>query len=187
MRKKRLPIIHQRREQEGGRMLRVEQIDLEFSNGERRTYHRMKPRGLGAVIIVPMLDASTVLLVREYAAGLHHYEIGLPKGRIEKNESIIDAALREMREEIGYGARSLMQLTSLSLAPGYMTHVTHIVLARELYPDKLEGDEPEELEVVPWPIADLRALTARDDCTEGRTIAALYIARDFLLGGPIDE
>lgn len=178
--KKKLPIVHGRREREAGKMLRVEQIDLEFSNGQRRTYHRMKPSGLGAVIIVPMLDNETVLLAREYAAGLHHYEIGLPKGRLEHGETIIEAAQREMKEEIGYGARDLVELTRLSLAPGYMTHVTWIVLARELYPEKLEGDEPEELEVVPWPIADLRALTARDDCTEGRTIAALYIARDFL-------
>jgi hypothetical protein len=27
---------------------------------------------------------------------------------------------------------------------------------------------------------DLLSITARDDCTEGRTIAALYIARDYL-------
>lgn len=178
--KKILPIIHDRREREAGRMLRVEQVDLEFSNGERRTYHRLKPRGLGAVIIVPMLDNETVLLAREYAAGLHHYEIGLPKGRLEEGESIIEAAQREMKEEIGYGARDLIELTQLSLAPGYMTHITWIVLARDLYREKLEGDEPEELEVVPWPLADLRSLTAREDCTEGRTIAALYIARDYL-------
>ena len=57
-----------------------------------------------------------------------------------------------------------------------------VVLARDLYPEKLEGDEPEELDVVPWPIADLHSLTAREDCTEGRTIAALYIARDHLQG-----
>ena len=178
--KKILPIIHDRREREAGRMLRVEQVDLEFSNGERRTYHRLKPRGLGAVIIVPMLDNEAVLLAREYAAGLHHYEIGLPKGRLEEGESIIEAAQREMKEEIGYGARDLIELTRLSLAPGYMTHITWIVLARDLYREKLEGDEPEELEVVPWPLADLRSLTAREDCTEGRTIAALYIARDYL-------
>jgi ADP-ribose diphosphatase len=113
---------------------------------------------------------------------LHHYEIGLPKGRLEEGESIIEAAQREMKEEIGYGARNLIELTRLSLAPGYMTHITWIVLARDLYPEKLEGDEPEELEVVPWPLADLRSLTAREDCTEGRTIAALYIARDYLQG-----
>jgi ADP-ribose diphosphatase len=61
-----------------------------------------------------------------------------------------------------------------------MTHVTHIVLARDLYPEKLQGDEPEELEVVRWPLADLHTLVQRPDCTEGRSIAALYIARDYL-------
>jgi ADP-ribose diphosphatase len=61
-----------------------------------------------------------------------------------------------------------------------MTHVTHVVLARDLYPSRLPGDEPEQLEVVPWALDRLPELTARADCTEGRTIAALYIARDFL-------
>jgi ADP-ribose diphosphatase len=182
--KKQLPIIHQRLDRDASKMLEIELLDLEFSNGQRRVYHRMQTRGLGAVIIVPMLDDETVLLVREYAVGLHHYEIGLPKGRLEKGESILEAAQREMKEEIGYGAHNLVELTQLSLAPGYMTHVTHIVLARDLYPEKLEGDEPEELEVVPWPLSDLRKLTAREDCTEGRTIAALYIARDYLLEEP---
>ncbi|MFC1689047.1 ADP compounds hydrolase NudE [Pseudomonadota bacterium] len=177
---KQLPHIHSRQDRNDKKMYQVEQLDLEFSNGQRRNYYRMKTHGLGAVIIVPMLDQKTVLLAREYAAGLHHYEVGLPKGRLEQDESILDAAQREMKEEIGYGARRLEELTQLSLAPGYMTHVTHIVLARDLYSEKLEGDEPEELEVVPWPIDDLYSLIERPDCTEGRTIAALYIARDYL-------
>ena len=182
---KQLPTILDSRWRDPSDMFRIQELDLEFSNGERRTYQRMKTHGLGAVIIVPMKDDETVLLAREYAAGLHHYEIGLPKGRREKGESVLQAAQREMKEEIGFGANELIDLASLSLAPGYMTHVTHIVLARDLYPEKLEGDEPEELEVVPWPISDLRTLTAREDCTEGRTIAALYIARDFLESGKL--
>lgn len=175
-----LPVIHARRPKDPSKLFEVEQLDLEFSNGERRTYERMKSRGLGAVIIVPMQDDNTVLLVREYAAGLHQYEIGLPKGRLEHNESVLEGAQRELKEEIGFGATDLIELTRLSLAPAYMTHVTRVVLARGLYPEKLAGDEPEELEVVPWPMDDLLSITARDDCTEGRTIAALYIARDYL-------
>lgn len=178
-----LPIIHERRLRDPSNLFEIEQLDLEFPNGERRTYERMRSRGLGAVIIVPMLDDRTVLLVREYAAGLHQYEIGLPKGRLEHGESVLDAAQRELKEEVGYGAHELTELTRLSLAPGYMTHITRVVLARDLYPERLPGDEPEELEVVPWPIDDLLAITARDDCTEGRTIAALYIARDWLAAG----
>jgi ADP-ribose diphosphatase len=178
-----LPVVHGRRDRDPSNLFVIEQLDLEFSNGERRVYERMKSRGLGAVIIVPMQDDDTVLLVREYAAGLHHYELGCPKGRLEKNETVLDGANRELKEEIGFGARSLMPLTRLSLAPGYMTHITQVVLARDLYPEKLQGDEPEELEIVPWSIHDLAALTARDDCTEGRSIASLYIARDYLAKG----
>ena len=177
---KRLPTIHGRRELEPGRGFRVEEVDLEFSNGERRQFQRLHSAGLGAVIVVPMQDDDTVLLVREYAAGLHHYETGLVKGRLEAGENLLEAAQRELREEAGVAARELVELTSLSLSPGYMTHVTHVVLARDLYPSPLQGDEPEPLEVIPWKLDDLMELVQRPDCTEGRSIAALYIARDWL-------
>ncbi|MFC1777178.1 ADP compounds hydrolase NudE [Pseudomonadota bacterium] len=175
-----LPNIRSRRAQDPGKLFKVETLDLEFSNGQRRTYERLCSHGLGAVIVVAMLDDDTVILVREYAAGLHHYELGLVKGRLDAGETILEGAQRELKEEAGYGANNLVELTALSLAPGYMTHVTHVVLARDLYAEKLVGDEPEELEIVPWPIADLHKLVQRPDCTEGRSIAALYIARDHL-------
>ena len=175
-----LPRIRARREYDPGKLFKVEKLDLEFSNGEKRTYERLRSHGLGAVIVVAMRDDDTVLLVNEYAAGLHHYELGLVKGRLDKDETTLEGAQRELMEEIGFGARSLVELTALSLAPGYMTHVTRVVLARDLYPAKLEGDEPEELEVVPWPMSDLYTLVQRPNCTEGRSIAALYIARDYL-------
>ena len=175
-----LPKIHERRELDPGQLFTIEQLDLEFSNGVRRSYERLRSRGLGAVIVVPMKDDHTVLLVKEYAAGLHHYEIGLVKGRLEHGESVLEAAQRELQEEAGFAARKLEEITCLSLAPGYMTHVTHVVLARDLYPSRLPGDEPEPLDIVPWRLDELRQLTERDDCTEGRTIAALYIARDHL-------
>jgi ADP-ribose diphosphatase len=163
-----------------GDHFKVERLELEFSNGRKRCYERLHTRGLGAVIVVAMRDADTILLVREYAVGLHHYELGLVKGRLEPNETVLEGAQRELREEIGCAAHELTELTSLSLAPGYMTHVTHVVLARDLYPAKLAGDEPEELEVVPWKLSELHTLVNRPDCTEGRSIAALYIARDYL-------
>jgi len=127
-----------------------------------------------------MVDEETIVLVKEYAVGLHHYELGLVKGRLEAGETVLEGAERELKEEIGFGAHDLVEITALSLAPGYMTHVTHVVLARDLYPEKLEGDEPEALEMVHWPLADLHSLVQRPDCTEGRSIAALYITRDYL-------
>jgi len=180
---RRLPIIHDRRERRPADLFRVEQIDLEFANGERRTYERLISRGVGAVIVVAMPDDDHVLLIREYACGVHRYELGLPKGRLEPGESYTEGANRELQEECGYGARSLTELGHLTLAPGYMTHRTHVILARDLYESRLPGDEPEEIEVVRWPMNDLVSLIRREDCSEGRSIAALYMARDMLAAG----
>ena len=176
---RKLPLVHGTSAQEAG-PYRLEHLDLEFSNGERRRFERMVSRGHGAVVVVPMLDEETVLLVREYAAGVHRYELGLVKGRIDAGESPIEAANRELMAEAGYGARDLQVLRSITLAPVYMSHQTHLVLARDLYPQRLPGDEPEELEVVPWKLDDLGELILREDFSEGRTIASLFIAREWL-------
>ncbi|HFD92349.1 MAG TPA: NUDIX domain-containing protein, partial [Gammaproteobacteria bacterium] len=108
------------------------------------------------------------------------YELALPKGRIEPDETPVDAANRELKEEVGYGARRLEHFTSVTIAPGYISHVTHIVLAQDLYEQREEGDEPEEIEVVPWNLARLGELLQQEDCTEARSIAALYMAKDLL-------
>lgn len=177
--KTRLPIIHRADAVELGQYS-LEQVHLEFSNGERRLYERLHSRSAGAVIIVAMPDPQTVLLIREYAVGTHCYELGLPKGRLDAGESILQAANRELKEEVGMGARSLTYLRSLTLAPSYMSNAIHLVLAEDLYPERLPGDEPEELEVIPWKLSMLHELVLRDDCSEARSLAALFIAREFV-------
>ncbi len=162
------------------RLFHIEELDLCFSNGREVCYERLKSRGTGAVLVVPMLDAATVLLIREYAAGVDRYELALPKGRMEAGEAPAEAANREIMEEIGYGARAIRLLKSVTLAPGYLSHSTHVLLAEDLYPEKRAGDEPEEIEVVPWRLDRLDELFAMPDCTEARSIAALYMARDWL-------
>ncbi|MEJ2453092.1 MAG: ADP compounds hydrolase NudE [Candidatus Thiodiazotropha sp.] len=163
------------------RIFRVEAVDLQFSNGEQRRYERLLGGKRGSVLVVPMLDDDTVLLIREYAAGSHDYQLGLPKGRMEpEDEDPLQAADRELREEVGYGARDLRLLRTMTIAPAYIQHHTHIVLARDLFPDKRPGDEPEPIEVVPWRLSDWPSLMAQPDLTEARSIAALYMTREFL-------
>jgi ADP compounds hydrolase len=176
------PVILAKRATNDSRFLRVEEVDLAFSNGVQRTYERLTARGMGAVFIVAMRDDDTVLLVREYGVGLDRYELGVPKGSIDRGETPLEAADRELKEEIGFGARVLTPLATLSLSPAYMTHEARVVLARDLYPEHRPGDEPEPLEVVPWKLSELHKLLERDDVSEGRSIAALFIAREFLAG-----
>ncbi len=164
------------------RLFQIEALDIEFSNGQKRRFERLR-RGEagGAVLIVPLLDLETVLLVREYAAGLDRYELGLPKGKIDSGENMFEAANRELKEEVGYGAEQFHHLSTLSIAPAYLEHTIDAVIAEQLYIEKLEGDEPEELEVVPWKLSEIDALLATGECTEARSIAALFMTQQFLL------
>jgi ADP-ribose diphosphatase len=162
------------------RFFRIEELDLEFANGEQRTYERLPGSGSAAVMVVPVTDDSELLLIREYAAGFHEIQLTLVKGAAEVGESLEEAANREMKEEVGFGARQLKFIRKLNLAPGHMGFTINVFLARGLYPDALPGDEPEPPEVVRWPLARLDELIGRDDFREARAIAALCLIRQHL-------
>lgn len=162
------------------RLFHVESLDLRFSNGEERTFERLTGSDHGAVMIVAMPDPEHVLLIREYAAGFEDYVLTLPKGLVDPGEDIVTAANRELMEECGFGAHSMEPLVELSLAPNYMRHRMQVMLAKDLYPKRLPGDEPEPLIVETHPINELSSLLTREDFHEARAIAALYIARERL-------
>ena len=164
------------------RLFRVEELQLRFANGVERTYERLvsKGSGYGAVMVVAMLDAEHAVLVEEYCAGTDDYQLSLAKGLIEPGEDVLVAANRELKEEAGFGAHRLDVLRKMTLAPTYMGHASWLVLARDLYPEKLPGDEPEELEVIPWKLDALDQLMLREDFSEGRSLAALFIVREWL-------
>lgn len=176
----RKPEILKRHTVARSRLFRADELLLRFSNGEERVYEKLCAGGPGAVLMVPILDDGRVVMIREYAAGIHDYHLALPKGAVDRGEEILDAANRELKEETGYGARDLRFLKRMHLSPAYMEHGINVILARGLYPETLEGDEPEPIEVVPMAFDDLLELAMRDEVCEGRSIAALFYAKAWL-------
>ena len=158
----------------------IEAVDLRFSNGEERQFERLGGGYNGAVLVVPLLNPETVLLIKEYCVGVEDYELYLPKGKVDPGEDMLTAANRELKEEVGYGAHDLHSLIAISQSPAYMRHRTHLVVAQNLYEERLQGDEPEPLEVVPMPLAELESWVMSGKITEARSIAALYLTQSWL-------
>ena len=175
-----LPKIHDARLVAKSRFFKIEEIDLEFSNGEQRQYERMKGSGRGAVMVIPLINDDEFYLVSEYGAGTHSYQLGFPKGLIDSGETPEQAANRELKEEIGFGAKTLIKLKTLTMAPSYFDSKMHIFVATDLYPEQLEGDEPEPLERVPWSWRNIEALLDREDFSEARSVSALFMAKKLL-------
>ncbi len=115
------------------RLFNVEAVELEFSNGVQRIYERMRPSNREAVMIVPVIG-NDLLLIREYAVGIEEYELGFPKGLIDPGEGVLEAANRELMEEVGYGAERFDFLAKLTMAPSYFSSKMNIVIAHGLYP-----------------------------------------------------
>ncbi len=174
------PVITRKLQIAKTRLFQVEELDLEFSNGEKRTYERLVAGRNGAVMIVPILNDDTLLLIREYSAGTENYQLAFPKGLMEIGETPEQAANRELKEEVGFGARRFSIMKQMTLAPGYLTHKMNLVMAEDLFLESLEGDEPEPLEVVRWPITDIDSIVEQPDFTEARSIAALFLAKQIL-------
>ncbi|MFZ9035737.1 MAG: ADP compounds hydrolase NudE [Francisellaceae bacterium] len=171
------PIINDRRELARSRLFKIEEIELTFSNGNKRIYECVGPTAImhRAVLIVPLLDDDTIILVKEYSVGIEDYTLSFPKGSLFADEDLFEAADRELMEEVGYTAKNYTFLKDVYLSPNYMKHHISIVKAENLSPKRLDGDEPEPLEVVSYKLKDIDHLIEHPAFIECRSFAALFL------------
>jgi ADP-ribose pyrophosphatase len=137
-------------------------------------------RHAGAVGMVPLTEDGQVLLVRQWRHATEQAMLEIPAGALAPGEDPAACAGRELAEEIGFAARRLDTLTTLFTSPGYVRESIVIYLARDLHPETAEGDEDENMQVVPMTLAESLAACLDGRITDGKTIAALFLAREFL-------
>jgi ADP-ribose pyrophosphatase len=99
---------------------------------------------------------------------------------MEEGETPQVSAQREIREEIGMRASNLRRIGGFFLAPGYSSEYLHIYLAQELHEDPLPEDQDEFISVEKIPAAQALALAESDQIEDGKTLAALLLARPHL-------
>lgn len=161
------------------RIFEVQAVDLRFSNGEERTYERLKPQGRSAVLVIPIQN-NELIFIKEYAVGPERYELSFPKGIVDAGEDPVESANRELQEEIAFGAKKLDFLRSLYSGPSHMYGLMHVFVAEDLYPSQLEGDEPEPLEIIRYPLDKIDELLADPTFAESRNLSGLFLLREYL-------
>ncbi len=176
------PKILDTREVARSRIFTIEEVDLEFSNGEQRTYERFNSQGYqrGGMMVVPINANDEFVLLREYANGMDRYELNFPKGIIDPGEEPIVTANRELQEEAGFAAADIRAIKTVGISPSYMKNKMYFYVAQDLTPSQLEGDEPEPMEVVTWPVNDYKSLLAHEHFTGALSISALFLALEKL-------
>lgn len=178
---KQVPKILAKRREKVSNFFTVEQLDLQFSNNKKMTYERLAG-GNGAIMAVPF-DGKDFYLTAEYACGFERYELGFVKGKIDKGEEPKFACDRELKEEIGFGAKNIKTLRNeITVAPGMIQLRMYTYLCTELYPMQLVGDEPEPIEIIKVSPKEAKELIFDVDSplTEARAIAALTLSMNKL-------
>jgi 8-oxo-dGDP phosphatase len=146
-------------------------------------FERQVIRNRGAVAVLPLHDDNTITLIHQFrpAFGAAIWEI--PAGLLDKpGESRPDAAVRELREEVGLEADSMRQLLSMRPAPGLSDERTTLFLATGLRFVGLEADGPEErfLHIERLPILEARAMIANDEIEDAKTVLSIMFALEQL-------
>ena len=82
-------------------------------------------------------------------------------------------------EEIGYKSDNIKYIQTLYLAPGYIDHITYMMLADKLSPSSLIGDEPEDLEIIRVKISEINIFLDQQTIVDSRVYAAInYVHRN---------
>lgn len=134
-------------------------------------------RHSGSVAVLPVHDDGRVVLIRQYRCAYEKQVIELPAGRIDKGETALQAAKRELSEEAGVGARKWERLLRILPSPGFCDETVTIYRATGLFASATEPDPDERIEIRDLSLPAALALIASGKIEDGKTVVALLLEK----------
>ncbi len=145
-----------------GRFIRSIILTYKDHSGNMRNWEAVERVNCNGIIaVVPVTKNGELLLIRQFRPVVNNFVIEFPAGLNDKNESLVDAAKRELIEETGYSADDFMFLCEGPLSSGLSTEILSVFLAKDAVPATSElkqrylADETEDIEIIKTPISEL--------------------------------
>ena len=133
-----------------------------------------------AIGVVPIDDNGNTWLVKQSRYALNQYTWEIPEGGCPQGELPLEAAKRELEEEVGLCAQNWQQLMTMHLSNSVTDEFCVVFVARNLIPGQQQLEATEDIEVKKIPLADAIEMVKRGEITDGISVAALLrIALDL--------
>lgn len=171
-------MILQREKVYSGRAFEVEQVLLELPNQKQSIYDLVDHKN--SITVLPIDNEQNVWFVSQYRLGSESQLLELPAGVIEDGEEPEICAMREIQEEIGMAANTLLLLGDFYLVPGYSNEHMYVYLAKDLFASNLQADPDEFLKVKKIPYQDVLEMMKSGEVKDGKTLATLALAFPIL-------
>jgi ADP-ribose pyrophosphatase len=130
----------------------------------------------GSVVILAVEESRRqprVLLERQYRHAAQDYLWELPAGRIDKGESELAGAKRELLEETGYTARRWQRIFRFYASPGFVDETMAVYLARGLRPGTAQPEADELIQQRLVPLATAVRMVLAGAIRDAKTISAV--------------
>ena len=157
-----------------GRLLGLRDDTVKLSKGV--ISHREICEHPGAVAVIAVTKNKEIVLIKQYRKPAERVLTEIPAGLFNKNEPLKKAALRELKEETGFTARSIKHVLSTYTSPGYSTELLHFFLAKDLKAGKQSYEEDEHIEVHPVPIKQAVQMVKAGKIKDSKTVIGIWIA-----------
>ena len=151
----------------------IEDKPMDYS-GKLKNYQIVKRAK--CVIIIPRYNSSFIL-VDEFRPALERNILQFPAGRIENNESPIEAAKRELKEETGFIADKLVEVGCFYSAPHFSDEFIYVFFAECTRSEKKSLTEREKLEIKIVESDKIDDTLCHSDAIDSKTITALFMWR----------
>jgi 8-oxo-dGTP pyrophosphatase MutT (NUDIX family) len=164
-----------------GRIVTLAIDRFRFADGDEVEREIVRHQGAAGIVAH---DDTHLYLVRQPREALGDPDfLEIPAGRLDQEgESPLEAAHRELAEEIGKAAEHWEHLHSFYTSAGFADEEIHLYLATGLHDAEAEPpDEDERIEIVPHPLADLEAAIAAT--RDAKTLVGLLELRARRLAG----
>jgi 8-oxo-dGTP pyrophosphatase MutT (NUDIX family) len=132
--------------------------------------------------VIAVTPDGKLVLVRQFRFGIEEFSLEIPGGIIDPGETPVAAAVRELREETGYSARSWTHLALTHPGIGYSDERIEYYLARDLQRGESRLDEGEFLQVFSLPFATAVQWVLQGRITDTKTMIGLLLAEKYLQG-----
>ncbi len=146
-----LKSIEVKRSNDPAKFLKSEVYDCTINNGEiikREKLIKGNNNGSAAIILPLTMENNVVLTVEPRVFTKRTVGVGIPAGYIEKNETGKEAALRELREEIGYKPKDIIFLGGFYQDSGCSEAYNQLFLAKDC--QKMYAQDPDPGEFIKY-------------------------------------
>ena len=126
-----------------------------------------------AIGVVPIDGEGNTWLVKQSRYTLNQYTWEIPEGGCPHGEEPINAAKRELEEEVGLLANNWQQLMTLHLSNSVTDEFCVVFVARDLCAGTQQLESTEDIEYKKLPLVDAIEMVKSGEITDGISVAAL--------------